>query len=191
MHDTDLRASLRRRVRRYHRGAGTRILEELGILEGRVRVDLVVVNGTLRGYEIKSAADSLRRLPSQVAAYGQVLDYAGLVVAERHLDASLRILPRWWEVVVARQRDHRLRLEVARAGQRNPDVDKRALVELLWHADAIALLRKHAAADRLARAPRARAWDRIVEVCTVDEIRGEVRAQLKRRAVLVSGPSRP
>jgi hypothetical protein len=47
-------------------------------------------------YEIKSERDDLTRLPGQVAVYGQVLDRATLVVAERHCAAALTLIPDWW-----------------------------------------------------------------------------------------------
>lgn len=160
----------------------TVIVEELGIREGRARIDLAVVNGSFHGYEIKSAADTLRRLPTQVNLYGQVLDFAGLVVAERHLRGALAIVPSWWDIVVAYRPRRSIVLEPLRQGSPNECVDKRALVELLWHDDALQLLRRHDAVAGLAGKRRVHAWERIVEVCTLSEIRDEVRAQLKRRA---------
>ena len=46
---------------------------------GAARVDIAVINGHIRGVEIKAEADSLERLPRQVEAYGRVVDRATLI----------------------------------------------------------------------------------------------------------------
>ena len=63
----------------------TLIVEELGIRQGAARVDVAVVNGSLHGYEIKSARDTLERLPKQSELYSSVFDTITLVTAENHL----------------------------------------------------------------------------------------------------------
>lgn len=182
VYDQDIRRALRADVETKHRNdPDTRILDELGLRQGEVRVDLAVVNGVLKGYEIKSAADTLRRLPSQVRVYGEVLDFATIVLAEEHRDDALQLIPPWWEVFIAHGPGPEIHLELAREGQTNPCINKRALAELLWHGQALALLRARDAHRGLARLPRARAWDRIAEVCSLDEIRAAVRRELKER----------
>ena len=54
MRDADIRKALRARLETLHRRVrGTRIFDELGICEGRVRADMAVVNDCLHGFEIK------------------------------------------------------------------------------------------------------------------------------------------
>ena len=82
--DPDIRAVLKSRLQAKHAlEPDTVVVEELGLCQGQVRVDMAVVNGVLHGYEIKSDCDTLRRLPNQVVAYGKVLDRATLVVGVR------------------------------------------------------------------------------------------------------------
>src|SRR5665647_2133318 len=90
MRDGDVRTALHEQLRGEHAHEldRTRILDELG-LAGEVRVDVAVLNGSFSGYEIKSAKDTLRRLPKQVQVYSQILDFAVLVVADTHYDLSL------------------------------------------------------------------------------------------------------
>src|SRR6187402_1509374 len=57
--DPDVRALLREYLEDVHKGSDTRLLEELGLCQGDVRVDVAVVNGELSGYEIKSPSDTL------------------------------------------------------------------------------------------------------------------------------------
>ena len=45
------------------------IIDELGLAHAQSRIDLAVFNGHLHGYEIKSAGDTLERLPRQLSFY--------------------------------------------------------------------------------------------------------------------------
>ena len=64
--DSDIRKSLYNNILKKHEDASdTIVLNELGLLQGACRVDIAVVNGSLHGYEIKSEADTLDRLPYQ------------------------------------------------------------------------------------------------------------------------------
>jgi hypothetical protein len=182
VYDVDIRRALHVEVEQIHRDdPDTRIIDELGLRQGEVRIDVAVVNGVLKGYEIKSVADTLRRLPSQIRVYSEVLDYATIVLSESHCAGALELVPLWWEVLVANDGGDRVQLGTLRRGDLNPSINKRALAELLWHSDAIALLRRKGAYRGLARKPRSEAWDRIAEVCTLDEVREAVRRQLKGR----------
>lgn len=190
--DGDIRPRLRATIAASHAGEpGTKIVDELGLCQGQVRVDIAVVNGALKGYEIKSLADTLKRLPNQVAVYSDVLDYAAIVLAERHRADAEAVVPGWWEIVVAVQEESEIQLHIARRGSMNPAINKRALAELLWHREALQLLRDRAAHRGLSRQPRSYAWDRVAEVCALDELRDAVRARLKERQRLQSAPSPP
>jgi hypothetical protein len=180
--DSDIRPLLRARLRAcYAREAGTVVLDELAICRGQVRVDLAVVNGLVHGYEIKSDRDTLERLATQTDFYGRVLDRATLVVGDVHLQAAARSVPRWWEVwrVDSREGDAGFTLE--REGAPNPQRDPRALVEFLWREDALALLEKHDAARGMRGKTRLAMWDRICQICDVEEIAAAARVRLKSR----------
>lgn len=176
--DSDIRPALKARILNEHRDPTTRVISELGLCRGTVRVDLAAVNGVLHGYEIKSDRDSLRRLDRQVEVYGRVFDHATLAVGERHLDTALARLPSWWEVLVVSGKA-RARLTQVRVGAANPGVDPRTLVELLWLHDAIALLDTRDLARGVRGKPRWVVWDRVCEHFTLDEIGNAVRAHLK------------
>ena len=98
----------------------TVLLEELGLCRGCVRVDIAVVNGSLCGYEIKSDADNLHRLATQVDVYSKVLDRATLVVGQRLLTGALDAVPSWWGVLTAVKTNTGLRFRTVRRGRRNP-----------------------------------------------------------------------
>lgn len=183
MRDADIRTGLYPFLAsKFRRDPSTVIANELGIRQGLVRVDVAAVNGSFYGFEIKSGADSLDRLPRQVAEYGRVLDYAAVVVAEKHRDAVEALLPAWWGILIAKPELGTIKIRRARRLMRNPAVDARALSELLWHDEALVLLDARNSARGLRSKPRALAWDRLSEIYSTDEIRGFVRAALKTRA---------
>ncbi len=75
MHDIDVRLAIRRHLESAHDGdQDTRIIEEMGIWAGSVRVDVAVINGEFHGIELKSARDTLDRLPRQATLYDEVFD---------------------------------------------------------------------------------------------------------------------
>lgn len=179
-----LDADIRRAIHAWLQEPNAKIIDELGLRQGQVRADVAVVNSVLSGYEIKSPADALRRLPEQVRVYGQVFDYAVIVLAECHLPEAQRLVPVWWGLVVAADRAGSVDLETVREGEPNPGVDKRALAELLWKDDAIALLRRKCEQRGVVGKSVQRIWDRVAQVCSLDDVRSEVRARLKARAEL-------
>lgn len=181
--DSDIRAELRSRLLLKHADdRNTVVIEELGLCRGQVRVDLSVVNGLLHGYEIKSDRDSLRRLRGQVELYGKVFDRATLVVGRRHLAEALEKVPEWWGILLACRSAKELQLKPLRPPRGNPKKDPRVLVELLWFDDAIALLEKRNAARGFRGKARWLVWDRVCELCTLNEIAKAVRMHLKARA---------
>jgi hypothetical protein len=144
---------------------------------------LAVVDGLrLHGYEIKSGRDSLRRLTQQVRLYSKVVDLATLVAAERHIDDAVAILPDWWGVVKVEAGTHGLRFKNLRRARNNPDRDPRALVELIWRDEALALLEGRGVAHGVRGKPRCLLWDRVCEHFGLEEIARTVRSHLKARA---------
>jgi hypothetical protein len=181
--DADIRAVLLQGLgHRHRRETDVAFLQELGLCRGQVRVDVAVVNGSIHGYEIKSERDSLRRLVGQAAIYGLVLDRATLVVGKRHVDDAIAAVPQWWEIQIVETQRRGIRLKRLRLGRRNPARDARALVELLWLDDALALLAARGGLRGYRGRPRREVWDRVCELYAVDEIADAVRKQLKARA---------
>ena len=193
MHDLDIRRRLRRELRgRFENDPDTVVVEELGILQGKARVDIAVVNGMLHGYEIKSACDTVQRLPQQARFYDKVFDCVTLVLSERHLQHAFELVPEWWEIVLAiPEPSGEIAFQVLRTGRANPYVNARAIAELLWREDAILMLSERGAARGYLSKPRRLIWDRLCEVYNLDEIKEAVRLRLKCRAVLNQRAARP
>jgi hypothetical protein len=181
--DKTIRPALHSYLLAIHKNeSDTVMVDELGLCCGKVRLDLAVVNGTFHGYEIKSDRDSLRRLSDQANVYGQVLDRATLVVGNRHIAEATQIIPAWWEILRFELKANNPCFETVRPGRENPGRDARALVELLWLDDALALLDQRGATRGIRGKPRRFLWDRICAEFDVEEIAETVRNRLKARA---------
>lgn len=180
--DRTIRTALKPKLLDKQPHGDTVLLEELGLCRGLVRADIAVVNGALHGYEIKSDLDSLHRTQNQADVYSKILDYATLVVGSRLLENAVRVIPEWWGVLHARLGVDGLEFKTIRDARENSGRDPRALAELLWFEEAIALLEKFDVARGVRGKPRRVLWDRISERVRVEEIASAVRAALKTRA---------
>ena len=177
--DGDVRALLKRHLAEFHSSTPTLILDELGLCEGDVRVDVASLNGELSGFEIKSPADSLARWPKQRRVYSKVLDRAWLVATEKSLDAAKA--PAWWGLIRVVETAEQLGIRVWRDAARNPSPDALAIAQLLWHAEALEVLERRGLARGVRSKRRAFAWQRMVEKLSLEEIRSEVRLALRAR----------
>lgn len=190
MRDVDIRLQLRLELDRQHRNdPGTLIVPELGICEGAVRIDMAVVNGLLAGYEIKSASDTLERLPAQAEAYSRVFDQVTIVAAGDHFGALGGMVPDWWGITRALPTPTGVVLEPVRASGTNPDVDPFAVVQLLWRDEALDLLVRLGLARGLKGKPRRLLWSRLARALALDDLRRLVRDQLRTRDSWRPGPS--
>ncbi|MBN1959316.1 MAG: sce7726 family protein [Deltaproteobacteria bacterium] len=180
--DAQIRSELGARLhRRYCGNPKIRVIHELGILQGQARVDLAVINGSIHGYEIKSERDTLDRLPSQVAAFSRVLDYATIITAPEHLDGVTRIVPSWWGIQVVRRQGNRLRLAHVQKKSRNPMRDSEALVQLLWRDEALAVLQQLGLSQGYNSKPRRLIWKRLTDALPPTKLATVVRLRLLER----------
>jgi hypothetical protein len=187
--DIDIRTALRDNlVAAFRADPDTLILEELGLRHGATRVDVVVVNGCLHGYEVKSDRDSLKRLPRQMKMYSEILDYVTLVVGQRHAAKAEPTIPSWWGIQVADlDQDGKVCLQEVRQPLENPTPDKLAIAKLLWRDEAISFLEELGAVDGIRSKPRRVVYARLAEVVPLDALRLRVRHQLKSRTDWRSG----
>jgi hypothetical protein len=190
--DIEIRKILKARLlAAFREDPETLILEELGLRHGATRVDMVVVNGSLHGFEIKSDRDTLKRLPRQAKMYSEILDYVTLVVGQRHAVKAKPTVPNWWGIQVAdRDQDGKVRLQEERQPLENPAPDKLAIAKLLWRDEAIMLLEELGAADGIRSKPRRVVYARLAEVIPIDALRFRVRHQLRSRTDWRSGERR-
>jgi hypothetical protein len=177
--DPEVRQLLREYLQAIHDGSDTLVLEELGLCQGDVRVDVASVNGELSGFEIKSPSDTLARWPNQQRVYSRVVDRAWLVAPITTLQKAR--MPKWWGQIAVFDSNDKLALRVVRPSELNPSADALSIARLLWHDEAIAALKRTGHARGVISKPRQFAWERIVERIPLDDLRATVRAALKQR----------
>src|ERR1700685_1087145 len=104
LRDTDVRRALLHRLEVQDSGDNaTRIVGEMGVGAGSVRIDIAVINGELSGFELKSDRDTLDRLPLQAELYSKVFDRVTLVCGERHAAKATQLVPAWGGITVANE----------------------------------------------------------------------------------------
>lgn len=188
MRDIDVRRALIVRLRAEHgNDPDTLIVEELGLCQGESRIDVAVVNGALNGFEIKSASDTLVRLKRQQEIYSACLETVTIVVAESHLRKVLQTIPDWWGILKAVESNGALQIVEVRSAFRNPMLQARAMVELLWRNEALEALSELGLDAGVRSKPRSKVWDRLSESLPPEDISTVVRNALKRRESWRSG----
>lgn len=183
LRDSDVRQAAYRRLLTHARACpDTLVIDELGLDHGSCRIDIAVINGHIRGVEIKAEADTLVRLPRQVAAYGDVVDKALLIVAPKHLESAMAMVPDWWGVMIAeRGATQGVRFRRVRSERANKGIDALVLARLLWRPEAQDLLRGLGVPERDLRAPREELYQRIVSLLALRKLANAVRTALKSR----------
>jgi len=160
-------------------GPATVVLDELGLCQGDVRVDVAAVSGELSGFEIKSPADSLTRWPKQRRVYSKVVDRAWLVAPEKALANA--DAPEWWGLIRIVETPHQLGLRIVREAAINPRVDGYSLARLLWRDEALDTLAAFGLDRGVRTKRRTLIWRRLADQVSLDDLRRAVRDALKVR----------
>lgn len=86
MDENGIKAAVLTRIRRQARSGPLPVVTSEFSLNGTgIRADLAILGDLFYGVEIKSAADTLKRLPSQMEGYARYFDRTVLVLAPKHL----------------------------------------------------------------------------------------------------------
>jgi len=154
------------------------IVDELGINGGSVIVDVALFDEHLScGYEIKSAADSVKRLPAQIQAYSRVFDRCAIVCDSKPVTHAEPLLPAWWGIILIDEGRFFCLRELAP----NPALDLKCLIKLIWRDEALTALQALGHGRGMSTARRAQLWKRLCEVLTPDQVRALVRTTLRER----------
>lgn len=62
------------------------------------RADFLAINGNTRCFEIKSKIDTLSRLKKQAIDYKELFEFNTIVVDEKHIDQTLKIVPDYYGI---------------------------------------------------------------------------------------------
>jgi hypothetical protein len=161
------------------------VIHELALCQGVSRIDVAVVDDSLSGYEIKSAYDTLERLPNQIQTYERSLEFVTLVCSSRHIKRAQKIIPAWWGIMEARPADSiplQVDLKPYRENRSNPNIDSYAVAQLLWREEALEALDSLDLSKGLRSKPRRYLWQRLADTLTVEDLSEIVRAALKSRS---------
>lgn len=177
-----IRIALKSRHLRHHGRDDVLVIDELGLVHAQARIDLAVFNGHLHGYEIKSANDTLDRLPRQLAIYSLALQKLTLVVASRHLEKTTTIVPSWCGLIeIVEGPRGGMSFVTHRRACMNPSLDPYMLAHLLWHPEVQHLLRLRGASNADLKAPRKQLYRKLVDEIPICELALEIKAAMTSR----------
>lgn len=182
MRESDVKQGLLKYFQERHNDSSEMlVVEEVCLNQGRTRADVVVVNGHLHGFEIKSPKDSLARLQRQLLDYRAVFDEVTLVIGVKHLTGVLGEIPGWCGILLASPLAGAVSIEEFRPSRQNLERDRHALAQLLWRPEALEVLKRHGCAKGVLSKPRPVLWQRLADSLSTDDLSAEVRAALCRR----------
>lgn len=191
MKDAEIRESFHKKVLGKRASRNTLILDELGLMHGACRADIAVVNGRLIGYEIKSNADSLARLKTQVPAYDAIFDRITVIVGERYRNAIARTVPRHWGIILStRGKRGAIRFHIKRQTRPNQNIKPFSVAQLLWRNEVLEILHQLGSPSKLIKLPRGKLYRYLSRKVPLDELKRLVRQSLKKRTNWRC-PSRP
>jgi hypothetical protein len=122
--------------------ADTVVVSEMPLPRGDRRADLVLANGKLIGFEIKSFADTTVRLSAQASAFLDQFEGLVVVVDERHYNDAERMLPPAAGIFTSHNRNGRVEIEFRRKAHIRA-LNRAASVRLMHATDLRRLARDH------------------------------------------------
>lgn len=158
----------------------SRVVDELELLRGLVRVDVAVIGDIMHGYEIKSASDNLERLPVQQEHYGKVFEKMTLVADERHVDHAVKIVPRCWGLISIGMRDGKPYADEIWPARHNNELDPLAIAQLLWREEALELM-EYFDLKGYSSKPRKILWQALSKSLSVEQLKAFVCFKLRTR----------
>lgn len=178
MTEAEIRAALIRRLTLSPEGQGAAFIPELSLDGFARRADLVVANGHLAVFEIKSAKDSLTRLAGQLETYLSHFEEVTVVCAAKHLSGVRATAPRSvgiWQI------DGDGSIAIVRRPARKKSIARTIWLSFLPVDEVRAILRQH---ELPVGGSRAELLARCADI-RVETLRDFVLAYLKRRHLRV------
>ncbi len=181
--DREIRGALKHRLfNDYLECPRAKIIEELGVTNGDARIDVALVHDILHGFELKSDADTLDRLPMQMKMYNLVFDKLTLVVGKSHLYDALRIVPDWWGIVLVKYSpDGEMVFCEIRKSSDNPNQDLYSFAALLWKDEALEILGTFGVVKGVRSKTKAFLFTKLVETVSPQNLKFEVIQKLHSR----------
>lgn len=160
----------------------TIIIPEVEICMGYSRADIMMVNGILHGFEIKSDRDTLERLKYQIGYYEQVFEKITIVTGEKFCSEIDKIVPGYWGIMEASfYKNGNIKLSNLRAAKKNPYIDEYSLIQLLWKDELLLELQLKGLDKGIKSKPRNFLAQFLVENTNKKELLDIVKNRLKLR----------
>jgi hypothetical protein len=159
----------------------SRVVDELELMRGEVRVDIAIINDALHGYEIKSGLDNLERLPHQQLAYGKVFERMTLVAHERHVEKAVAMVPKHWGLITVGERDGKAFANEIWPARINPNLDTLAMAQLLWREEVLELMEYFDLGRGLKSKSRKILWQVLANSLTAEQLKAFVCFKLRTR----------
>lgn len=181
--DFEIRTAFhRKKLRRHHECPNTIVIDELGVAHGRRRVDIAVVNGRIHGFEIKSASDTLERLPSQIEHFSKCMERLSVITAPKHLNDVEKLAPEWCGIVEAYKGPRgAINFHTVRRATNNPTIEFVALAHLLWRSEALEILKGQNIEQKILRGNRVRLYEVLENHLSIKELAQHIKTQFMSR----------
>lgn len=180
MREAEIKLALTHHLATNMPDASFRFLEEVQLNGGEIRADLVQVMD-MHCYEIKSEADSLKRLVGQGSRYARAFDQVTLVTAECHLEKAIPMLPPWWGVMLVPAEAGKAFKQVRKA-KPNKRHEPSVLVTLLKRQEALQILEEQGVVRGFKSKSLYLIQAKLIELLSLDDLKEKVRLCLVERA---------
>lgn len=141
MNEADIRRQLIEQLAKSPAGVDAAFISEMFLADYSRRADLIMANGKLSVFEIKSGRDNLERLDGQLTSYLKYFEQVTVVCAMKHLKGVLAAAPKTvgvWSVSDSGM------INVERKGKILKVADKQTWLSFLPVAEIKSLLRESA-----------------------------------------------
>ena len=159
-----------------------KIIEELGIENGAVRIDLAVISNRICGYEIKSDFDNALRLVNQIHSYNRVFEHISIVTGSTSASSIEHLLPVWWGIIRAlRNENGDVQLNEIRPPIKNSNRDIYSLLTLFKREELNVLAIKYAVAAKTIKGSKSSLINTLANLLSLDDVNQEATSALKSR----------
>jgi hypothetical protein len=110
------------------------------VYNGKAIADVVTLHSEAHCYEIKGATDRIERIAAQGVYYNAAFRRITLVTTKSNLQRALKLVPRFWGIIVAVTDGIAVRFRHFRAARLNPDFEKQSAAMTLWKSEMLELV---------------------------------------------------
>lgn len=116
------------------------IIEELRVHNGNAIADVVALYKEAHCYEIKGDGDKIQRAVKQGYSFNLAFRKITIVTTSKHLRKAMEVLPHFWGIMIAEEKNDAISLRYVRRALKNPTFDKKVASLTLWKEEMLALV---------------------------------------------------